>query len=470
MSGGRVLLVDDESTVRFGMREFLRTKGYEVDEAETCAGAEESFRNAPPDAVVLDHNLPDGTALDLLPRLRRIDASVPLAVLTGHGSIDLAVEAIKQGAEQFLTKPVELPALLVILERMVKRHRTEKTRLAEAVLRTKSQRDPFRGTSRVIRALAEEARLVVGSDRPILIQGETGSGKGVLARWLHENGRRADEPFVDLNCAGLATELVESELFGHERGAFTGAIGNKPGLLELAHRGTVFLDEIGDLSPQVQPRLLKVLEESRFRRVGSVRDRQVNIRLLSATHQDLARAAREGSFRSDLLYRINTITLWVPALRERIEDLPLLAEDLLHGIATEMGRHGLELAPEAIDLMARYPWPGNVRELRNVLERAVLLCRGETIDASDLRFEAGAAAAAAAAIVAPGAPWSGAAGATATTSADLTLTLHEVERRHIETVLRAEHGHVGRAATRLGIPRSSLYQKVAKLGLSVPKG
>ena len=460
---GRVLLVDDEPTVRFGVREFLRAKGYEVAEADSCASAEEVFRNAPPDAAVLDHNLPDGTALDLLPRLRRIDSSVPLAVLTGHGSIDLAVEAIKQGAEQFLTKPVELPALLVLLERMVKRHRTEKTRLAEATLRTKSQRDPFLGTSRVIRALAEDARLVVGADRPVLIQGETGSGKGVLARWLHENGPRADEPFVDLNCAGLATELVESELFGHERGAFTGAVGTKPGLLELAHRGTVFLDEIGDLSLQVQPRLLKVLEESRFRRVGSVRDRQVDIRLLSATHQDLLRAAREHRFRTDLLYRINTITLWIPPLRERSEDLPLLAEELLRGITAEMGRHGLELGADAIDALTRYPWPGNVRELRNVLERAVLLCRTDRIGAADLRFEAGLAAAA---TTLPAEPEP----APGTPPAGDSLTLQEVERRHIEAVLRAESGHVGRAAARLGIPRSSLYQKVAKLGLHVPKG
>jgi DNA-binding NtrC family response regulator len=461
---GRVLLVDDESTVRFGMREFLRTKGYEVDEADSCASAEERFRNAPPDAAVLDHNLPDGTALELLPRLRQIDPSVPLAVLTGHGSIDLAVEAIKQGAEQFLTKPVELPALLVLLERMVKRHRSEKTRIAEAVLRTKGQRDPFLGTSRAIRALAEDARLVVSADRPVLIQGETGAGKGVLARWLHENGPRADEPFVDLNCAGLATELVESELFGHERGAFTGAVGNKPGLLELAHRGTVFLDEIGDLSLQVQPRLLKVLEESRFRRVGSVRDRQVDIRLISATHQDLARAAREGRFRSDLLYRINTITLWIPALRERVEDLPLLADELLRGITAEMGRRGLELSSDAIELLTRYPWPGNVRELRNVLERAVLLCRADQIGPGDLRFESGPSTATAA----PTPPTDGAA-ITPQPGAE-SLTLQEVERRHIEAVLRAENGHVGRAATRLGIPRSSLYQKIAKLGLSVPKG
>ncbi|MBY0275161.1 sigma-54 dependent transcriptional regulator [Candidatus Binatia bacterium] len=456
----RILLVDDEDAVRFGMREFLRTKGYAVDEADSCRAAEESFRGTAPDAVVLDHHLPDGTALELLPRLRQIDASVPVAVLTGHGSIDLAVEAVKLGAEHFLTKPVELPALLVILERMVERRRNENKRLVEAARGKSTERDPFLGTSAAIRTLADDAQRIADSDRPVLIQGETGSGKGVLARWLHEHGPRAAEPFVDLNCAGLASELVESELFGHERGAFTGAVGSKPGLLELAHRGTVFLDEIGDLGLQVQPKLLKVLEESRFRRVGSVRDRQVDIRLLSATHQDLSIAAREGRFRSDLFYRINTITLWVPALRDRLEDLPLLATTLLDRIGSEMGRRGYELEADALDALARYPWPGNVRELRNVLERAVLLSRGNRIGRGDLRFESGAAAA----------PTPAAAPPATVGGNDLRLSLEQLERRHIEAVLRDERGHVARAAVRLGIPRSSLYQKIAKLGLHVPKG
>jgi len=457
----RILLVDDEDGIRFGIREFLRSHGYEVEEADSCARAEELFRGAPPDAAVLDHRLPDGTALDLLPRLRGIDPSVPLAVLTGHGSIDLAVEAVKQGADQFLTKPVELPALLVILERMLEQHRLHKKRLADAIQRSKSAHDPFLGESKKIRALAEDARRVVSSDRPVLIQGETGSGKGVLARWLHENGPRREDPFVDLNCAGLASELVESELFGHERGAFTGAVGSKPGLLEIAHRGTVFLDEIGDLSSQVQPRLLKVLEDRRFRRVGSVRDRSVDIRLISATHRDLGQAARTGSFRSDLYYRINTLTLWVPPLRARPEDVPGLAAELLAGIGAEMGRRGIELDAGAVDALQRYYWPGNVRELRNVLERATLLATGGRITARDLRFEAGAAP------PEPAAPACAAGEAGAT---DASLTLLELERRHIETVLLAERGHVQRAALRLGIPRSSLYQKIAKLGIAVPKG
>ncbi|HEY8516679.1 MAG TPA: sigma-54 dependent transcriptional regulator [Candidatus Binatia bacterium] len=452
----RILLVDDEMAIRFGVREFLRSHGYEVDEADSCARAEELFRASPPDAALLDHRLPDGTALDLLPRLRSIDPTVPLAVLTGHGSIDLAVEAVKQGAEQFLTKPIELPALLVVLERMLESHRSQRRQLADEVRRQKTALDPFLGTTRAIRTLAEEAKRVAGTDRPVLIQGETGSGKGVLARWLHENSPRAQEAFVDLNCAGLAPELVESELFGHERGAFTGAVSTKQGMLEIAHRGTVFLDEIGDLGASVQPRLLKVLEERRFRRVGSVRDRQVDVRLLSATHRNLLKAAQAGEFRADLYYRISTITLWVPPLRERVDDIELLATDLLDRITAEVGRRGIELGPDALDALRRYHWPGNVRELRNVLERAVLLSTGSKITSRDLRFEAGPEV---------GAPTPHA----APSHNDTKLTLLELERRHIEAVLIEENGHVGRAAVRLGIPRSSLYQKVARLGIVVPR-
>jgi DNA-binding NtrC family response regulator len=454
----RILLVDDEDAIRFGVREFLRSRGYEVEEAESCARAVELFRGSPPDAALLDHRLPDGTALDLLPRLRSIDPSVPLAVLTGHGSIDLAVEAVKQGADQFLTKPIELPALLVILERMLEGHRTQRRQLADEVRRLKQAPDPFLGSTPVIRALAEDARRVAAADRPVLIQGETGSGKGVLARWLHENGPRAQEAFVDLNCAGLAPELLESELFGHERGAFTGATGSKQGLLEIAHRGTVFLDEIGDLAAPVQPRLLKVLEESRFRRLGSVRDRQVDVRLISATHQDLSRAARGGVFRADLYYRISTITLRVPALRDRIADLDELALHLLERITADLGRRGVELTGDALGALRRYPWPGNVRELRNVLERAVLLSSGSRITSRDLRFESGSDA-----VPEP------ASRPTAGGGDGAWLTLIELECRHIEAALVAEKGHVGRAAVRLGIPRSSLYQKIAKLGIVVPR-
>jgi DNA-binding NtrC family response regulator len=445
----RVLLVDDDPSVRFALRDFLEGKGYEVDEAETSAAALEVFQSSPPDVAILDYSLPDGTALELLPRLRAAESSVPLVVLTGHGSIDVAVQAIKEGAEHFLTKPVELPALLVILERLLDNQRQKKRNLAGRSRESRRAVDPFLGTSPAIRQLAEEARMVASAEAPVLIHGETGSGKGVLAAWLHRNGPRADEAFVDLNCATLSRELLESELFGHQKGAFTGAVSAKPGLLEVAHRGTLFLDEIGDMDPLVQPKLLKVVEEHRFRRVGEVRDRQVDVRLVAATHHDLSELVRDKTFRSDLFFRISTFPLVVAPLRERKEDIPLLARDLCERIAADMGRSHLTLSEAALRALVEYPWPGNIRELRNVLERALLLGRGSTVEAGDLRFLTGVAAE-----PEPGAP---------------ELTLEEVERRHIERVLREEKGRVDPAAQRLGVPRSSLYKRIRSLGIVVPR-
>ncbi|MEP6741821.1 MAG: sigma 54-interacting transcriptional regulator, partial [bacterium] len=261
MAKNRILIVDDESAVRFGIRDFLELQGYEIEEAESCREARHVFSTSRPDIVIADYVLPDGTALDLLPRLKEIDSEIPLLVLTGHGSIDLAVKAIKEGAEQFLTKPIELPTLHVILQRLLEKQRRHHKQLASRSRQVRHTIDPFIGTSAAIRSLADQARKFLTTESPVLILGETGAGKGVLARWLHENSPRADEAFVDLNCAGLSRDLLETELFGHEKGAFTSATSSKQGLFEVAHRGTIFLDEVGDVDLQIQPKLLKVLED-----------------------------------------------------------------------------------------------------------------------------------------------------------------------------------------------------------------
>src|SRR4029077_20980699 len=318
--------VDDEPGVRFGIRDFLEQQGYEIEEAESCDDAQHLFRTPRPDIVIAAYMLPDGTALDLLPRLKEIDSDIPLLVLTAHGSIDLAVRAIKEGAEQFLTKPQELPALAVILTRLLQRQRNHHKQLASKTRQIRQFIDPFIGTSSAIRALADQARKILTTESPVLILGETGSGKGVLAKWLHEKSNRADEAFVDLNCAGLSRELLETELFGHEKGAFTSAIASKQGLFEVAHRGTIFLDEVGDVDLQIQPKLLKVLEDQRFRRVGDVRDQQVDVRLIAATHQDIGELVRQKKFRDDLYFRISTIPLSFPPLRKRIDDIPVVAK------------------------------------------------------------------------------------------------------------------------------------------------
>src|SRR5712691_392834 len=379
MARNKILIIDDEAGLRFGVRDFLELQGYEIDEADSCHSAQHLFRNSRPDVVIADYLLPDGTALDLLPRLKEIDSDIPLLILTAHGSIDLAVRAIKEGAEQFLTKPLELPALLVILERILENKRNLHKQRANKTREVRRAIDPFVGTSPAIRALAEQARKVLFTESPILILGETGTGKGILARWLHANSQRSEEAFVDLNCAGLSRELLETELFGHEKGAFTSATATKQGLFEVAHRGTIFLDEIGDVDLQIQPKLLKVLEEKRFRRVGDVRDRQVDVCLIAATHQNISELVREKGFRDDLYFRISTIPLTFPALRERIEDIPVLAQYLLEKFAADLGRGEVRLGPDCLEALQSYSWPGNIRELRNVIERAVLLSEQKTL-------------------------------------------------------------------------------------------
>jgi len=445
----RILIVDDEAGLRFGVRDYLELQGYDVDEADSCQSAQHLFRDSRPDVVVADYLLPDGTALDLLPRLREIDAGIPLLVLTAHGSIDLAVRAIKEGAEQFLTKPLELPALLLILQRILENKRNLHKQLANKSREVRTAIDPFVGTSSAIRLLSEQVHKVLSSDSPILILGETGSGKGVLARWIHANSARSEEAFVDLNCAGLSRDLLETELFGHEKGAFTSAIAAKQGLFEVAHRGTIFLDEIGDVDLQIQPKLLKVLEEKRFRRVGDVRDRQVDVRLVAATHQDIGQLVSEKKFRDDLYFRISTIPLVFPALRSRKEDIPVLAQHLLEKFAADLGRGELKFGPECVEALQSYSWPGNVRELRNVIERAVLLSEHKTLGLNDLHFDG-------------------------RTRAPLSyyganLTLLEVECKHIEFVLAEENGSVERAAKRLGVPRSSLYEKLKRHRISTSR-
>jgi len=332
-----------------------------------------------------------------------------------------------------------------MLDRCLENRRLRRRHAAASERRTRASIDPFLGNGRAIAQLKQAAMQALGTDSPILIQGETGSGKGVLARWLHANGSRHREPFVDLNCAGLSRELLDSELFGHVRGAFTGAVADKPGLLELAHRGVVFLDEIGDMDPAIQGKVLKVLEEKRFRRLGDVKERRVDVQLVAATHRDLSRQHRDGTFRADLYYRISTIPLRVPPLRERLDDLPALARSLLDRLVADLKRDPVELSEAAVERLRQHAWPGNIRELRNVLERAVLAVRGGELEPHQLHFDP-------APVGAPAAHYE-----------DETVsggTLEEVEAAEIRRALREERGQVSAAAERLGVPRSTFYVKL----------
>lgn len=438
----KLLLVDDDAQMRNVLSLYLRRAGFTVLDAATLAEARRLQQKQAPDLTIVDYQLPDGTAFDLLSTARERDGSEAVIVLTGLGTIDLAVRAIKLGAEHFLTKPVDLESLEVLVRRTLDLQRERRQRAVAAVA-TSENPDPFLGTSPAIKNLSELAAAALESDVPVLILGETGAGKGILARWLHEHGTRKNEPFVDLNCAGLSRELAESELFGHQRGAFTGAVNNKPGLIEVAHKGTLFLDELGDLELAVQPKLLTALEQGSFRRLGETATRAADVRLIAATHRNLAGMVKDGRFREDLLFRINTLTLEIPPLRRRPLDVKPLAEAVLKELCRRRGRTAPELSEDVVDLLTRYSWPGNVRELRNVLERALLFCKTDLLDRSALRFDR-----------------------SLEPDADAEpQTLDDAERRHIVTVLKQTGGKVEDAAKVLALSRSSLYAKLKKYGI-----
>jgi DNA-binding NtrC family response regulator len=446
---GRLLIVDDEAAVRLPMERFFAGQGFDVATAPSVAAAIESFGALTPDIVLLDYGLPDGDGLELLRRLKVLDASVPIVLLTAHASIDLAVQAVKDGAENFLTKPVELPALLVMVTRLLEGRRLRRKSEVDRRRATRDAPDPFLGESPALKRLAEQAARVAAAPTAVLISGETGSGKGVLARWLHDQGPRAEQAFVDLNCAGLSRELLESELFGHQKGAFTGAVAAKQGLMEMAHRGTLFLDEMGDLDLQVQGKLLKAVEEKRFRRLGDVQDRSADFRLIVATHRDLEGLVQQGTFREDLYYRVRGVELRVPPLRERGQDVVMLARRFLDRIAVDLGKPGVRLSAAAEEALVAYSWPGNIRELRNVLEHAALLGPEHVLEPEDfaelLRGRRSSA--------------------TPQGTPPATMTLDEAERRHVESVLR-EHGWVvQRAAQALGISRTALYERMRRYGI-----
>jgi DNA-binding NtrC family response regulator len=434
----RILICDDEAGIRVAVHDYLAVQGMDVQEAADLAALRAILRVGHPDAIVLDYRLPDGFALDVVPEVKVLYPDVPIIILTGHGSIDLAVTAIKAGADQFMTKPVELAALHVMLRRLLESRKAVKRDAATRVRTHARVIDPFVGTSEVMRHLRRDAERLAATDRPLLIQGETGSGKGLLARWIHSSGPRADEPMVELNCAAFARELIDSELFGHDRGAFTGAVAAKQGLFEVADGGTLFLDEIGDMDMALQAKLLKAVEEKTFRRVGELRDRSADIRLVAATHRNLAELAQQQKFRSDLYFRISTTRIQLPPLRSRREDIEPLARHFLHALVAEMAHPETTLDTSALDALRGYAWPGNVRELRNVIERALLLTDGAVISAADLRFDYDSH------------------------GGDAADTIAEAERIHVQRVVREENGDIDRAALRLGVARSTLYQKLKK--------
>ncbi len=437
-----VLLVDDDPAVLKPLGAFLETAGYEVFPETTGQGAIERFTRQLPDVVVLDLCLPDMSGLEVLQQLRDHEAVVIL--LTGHGDIETAVEAMHLGAENFLTKPVDMPHLKSVVDRAY-----DKVRLQRAVDLYRSRSTPEAGPASLgvspqMREIRRQVELVAsGNGTSVLLTGETGTGKSFVARMIHELSDRAKEPFVDVNCGGLTATFLASELFGHEKGAFTDAKERKQGLFELADRGTIFLDEIGDLAPDLQPKLLSVLESKTFRRVGGTREISVDVRVVAATNRDPHSLVGEGGLREDLFYRLSVLPLHIPPVRERArEDILVLLEDSLAEFAADKPNGQPEIESTALEHLLAYSWPGNVREIRNALERALILARGcPKINLEHLPVEIR--------------------GATrAQTSSHESLTLSEFERRHIEEALHHHHGNRTHAARELGISRATLIKKI----------
>ena len=379
----KILIVDDEPSNRKILGQELVHKGFTVD---TAAGGREALakiESAPPDLVVLDYMMPDLSGLDVLKELRKMGNDTPVILITAYGSVERAVEVMKAGAYDFITRPFDPDHIELVARKAIERQTLKR----EVEVLSEEVRDRYRlvtGESPKTKQVVELARKAANSSATVMLLGESGTGKEIFARNIHTWSARKDRPFTTINCVGLSKELLESELFGHEQGAFTGAHQRKKGKLELAQGGSVFFDEIGDISPELQAKLLRFLQEREFERVGGVTAISVDVRVIAATNRDLESALKTGAFREDLYHRLNVVAIRLPALRERREDIVLLCRYFLRKYAMEAHRNFTEIADEAVERLVAYDWPGNVRELANVIERAVVLGAGPTITIDEL--------------------------------------------------------------------------------------
>jgi DNA-binding NtrC family response regulator len=384
-SRGRILIVDDETNARTALAELLRDEGYTVETAADGFKALPKLEDFTPDLVLTDLKMPGMDGLELMRKAREQDADAVVVVMTAFGAIDTAVAAMRSGAADYLTKPINLDELGIVLERALERRtlRREASQLRERIAK-RDRIDSIVGSSAPMQRIFETLLQVAPSRASVLITGESGTGKELIAAALHQHSNRAAGPFVKLHCAALAESLLESELFGHEKGSFTGAATRRDGRLQQADGGTLFLDEIGEISPAIQVKLLRFLQERELERVGGNQTIKVDVRVVAATNRDLPRMVKEGKFREDLFYRLNVVSLEMPPLRARPSDIPLLAIRFLQKYCDENGKRIERFGEDALRAMTTYPWPGNVRELENAIERAVVICRGNEIGASDL--------------------------------------------------------------------------------------
>lgn len=428
----KILLIDDDEGIQFSFSAFLKKKGYSVELADSIKQAKMNLNSFSYDIVIIDYKLPDGDGIDFLEYIKEEQSDASILVITGNGNISLAVKAMSMGADNFLTKPVNMQELNTYLQKSDELITLRKNlRLAD---RIKNNKEPFWGSSRYIKNLKKLVDSAAEIDSNILLQGESGTGKEITAKWIHQQSERANAPFVEVNCAVLNGDLLASELFGHAKGAFTNAMNEKEGLIEVASEGTLFLDEISSMDKEVQAMLLKVIEEKKFRRLGETKVRESNFRLICASNKDLNKEIQNGNFRSDLFYRINVYPIELPPLREFKKDIEMLIEHLL----SKMNYKTKDIDDDAIQLLKEYDWPGNIRELKNVLERALIISEKETLMKEDF----------------PGIYKN-------INNGNFELkSLKEIEKEYCIKVLQRYENDVNEAAKALGLSRATFYRKI----------
>jgi two-component system response regulator AtoC len=464
-----VLIVDDENNIRRVLAAMLKREGYEVTTAADGEQALAVMQKAPVSVVVTDLVMPRVGGMELLRRVVADWPDVPVILITAHGSVDSAVAALKAGAFDYVTKPFDQEELKKVIGKAARAHDLEQ-RNVHAPLADVDADSPLVGESPAMRAIHERVARVADSPSTVLVTGESGTGKGLIAQALHDRSSRRERPLIKVNCAAIPKDLVESELFGYEKGAFTGAVGSKPGRFELADGGTLFLDEIGEVPAEIQAKLLRVLQESEFERVGGVRTLRVDVRLIAATNRDLKALIAEGRFSDALYYRLAVVPMELPPLRDRRQDIPLLVSHFIKKFNQRLGKRVEGVDPEAMQLLQAYGWPGNIRELENLMERSVLFADGPVIEASQLPDSLRELAPAAALSVPAVGPIPAAAAASAPAEGISMKEIvrqaqAELERELIARALEETGGNVTRAAKRLQISRKSLQVKMKDLGL-----
>ncbi len=450
---GKILIVDDEKGILDTLADILEDEGYDVfltDDAETAL---EILEKEEIDLIFLDVWLPKMSGIEAIKKIKEKDSDIPIIMISGHGNVEIAVEAIKLGAYDFLEKPLSMERVILTTERALqfKNLERENIKLRSSV----DKKYELVGTSSAMKKIKSQIELIAKGDSRVLIIGESGTGKELVARAIHSLSNRSRAPFVEVNCAAIPQELIESELFGHEKGAFTGAIERKIGKFELANGGTLFLDEIGDMSLLTQAKLLRVIETQKFQRVGGTRDITVNVRIISATNKDLLEEIKKGNFREDLYYRLNVVPIYIPPLRERKEDIPELIRYFIDEFSKEKGWKVKTIDHQAIKILQNYDWPGNIRELRNAVERLMIMTVNEVITLSDIESTG---------IIGQ---------STKEESYFKYKTLKEAkdafERDFLIRKLKENNWNMTKTAEIIGIERSNLYKKIKSLGISLPK-